>query len=96
LTNRVEAARMQLLAITRDFEAMKFRLLGVQVYVPPADAELDRFRQVDATDPATLLRTAIACAILDHLEPMVRDLEAAVAAASSCGAAAESQGQGEA
>jgi hypothetical protein len=95
LTNRVEAARMQLLAITRDFDAMKFRLLGVQTYLPPSDAELDPLRSVDAMDPATLLRTAIDCVLLDHLEPMVRDLEAAVAAALSDGRA-DSPGQSEA
>lgn len=78
----IKAARRQVLEVIHDLDAIKFRLLGVQAYLPPDKAELDRFGQMDATDPATIIRTAIDCVLVDHLGPMVRDLEAAVAPAS--------------
>jgi hypothetical protein len=87
LTHGDEAARSQVLAIVHDLDAIKFRLLGVQASLPPGIVELDRFLEIEATDPAAVLRAAIACVLLDHLGPMVRDLGAAVAAASSDGRA---------
>jgi hypothetical protein len=95
LTNGVEAARNQVLDIVHDLDAIKFRLLGVQASLPPGIVELDRFLEMEATDPAAILRAAISCVLQDHLGPMVRDLEAAVAAASSDGRA-DDPGQGEA
>jgi hypothetical protein len=95
LTQGVEAARSQMLAIVHDLDAIKFRLLGVQASLPPGIIELDRFLEMEATDAATGLRTAIACVLRDYLGPAVRDLEAAAAAASSDGRA-DSPGEGEA
>jgi hypothetical protein len=91
----IEATRSQLLAIVHDLDAIKFRLLGVQASLPPGILEFDRFLEMEATDPAAILRAAIACALQDHLGPLARDLEAAVVSASSDGRA-DSPGEGEA
>jgi len=82
LTNGIEGARRQVLDIVHDLDAIKFRLLGVQASLPPGIIELDRFLEMEATDAATSLRTAIACVLRDYLGPAVRDLEAVVAPAS--------------
>ena len=76
------SARKQVTAIVHDLEALYFRLLGVQSFLPPDDAELDRFSEMDATDPATRLRAAIACVLKDSLETAIRDLEAATSPSS--------------
>jgi hypothetical protein len=76
-----------MLAIVHDLDAIKFRLLGVQASLPPGIIELDRFLEMEATDAATGLRTAIACVLRDYL--------GAAAAASSDGRA-DSPGEGEA
>ena len=79
MTSEIEVARMQLRDIVHDLDAIKYRLLGVQASLPPGAEELDRFREVDAPDAVTILRTAIACVLKDYLAPLIHDLEAATA-----------------
>lgn len=71
------SAALQVTDIVQDLEAIYFRLLGVQSFLPPDAADLDRLLETDATDPATRLRTVIACVLKDSLGPAIRDLEAA-------------------
>jgi len=48
------AAREQLRRISRDLEALRFRLLGVQASLPASPLEHDPLREDDAMDPAAL------------------------------------------
>jgi hypothetical protein len=73
------AAREQLRRISRDLEALRFRLLGVQASLPASPLEHDPLREDDAMDPATEIRTAIGCVLADRIDPALRDLQAAAA-----------------
>ena len=71
------AAREQLRRISRELEALRFRLLGVQASLPASPLEHDPLHEDDAMDPATEIRTAIGCVLADRIDPALRDLQTA-------------------
>jgi hypothetical protein len=48
--------------------------LGIQSSLPEPPAEAFRLLDVEAMDPATEVRTVVACVANDYIEPAIRDL----------------------
>jgi hypothetical protein len=71
------AARDQLREISRDLDAIRFRLLGVQAILPRSPQEQDPLLESDTMDSSTGLRAAIGCVLQDRIDPALRDLRAA-------------------
>jgi hypothetical protein len=78
VTTAETAARDQLREISRDLDAIRFRLLGVQAILPHSPEDEDPFLESDAMDSSAGLRAAIGCVLQDRIDPALRDLRAAV------------------
>jgi hypothetical protein len=75
-----DTAREQLLEISRELEAIRFRLLGVQASLPSSPAERDLLREDDEMDTPTEIRSAIDCLLMDRIDPALRELQATASA----------------
>jgi hypothetical protein len=71
----VDAVQEQLRDIVRDFEALKFRLLGVLASVPVSPEETTvRLMDAELADPGAEIRTIIECVLHDSIDPAIGDL----------------------
>jgi hypothetical protein len=75
-----DTAREQLLEISHELEAIRFRLLGVQASLPSSPAERDLLREDDEMDTPTEIRSAIDCLLTDRIDPALRELQATASA----------------
>jgi hypothetical protein len=67
-------AQAELRGIVRDLESVRFRLLGVQVSVPPAPAGAVPVSEEEQTDMRTEIRTVIHCVLRDWVASAIVDL----------------------
>jgi len=73
----LDTARAQIRAMVEELTALRFRLLGVQVSLPPSPQEVSQEDLDGAPDLATEMRAILAHGLLSYLDPLLRDLEEA-------------------
>ena len=73
----IEGARKEMWAALGDLKAIRYRLLGVKVSVPPTAQETSRGDLEGDPDVATEIRTVIDNGIQNCLDPLIDDLATA-------------------
>jgi hypothetical protein len=79
LSEGLKSARAHLSRLANELEVIQLQMLGIQKSLPEPPAEAFPLLDIEAMDPATEMRTVIACVVNDRIGPAIRDLRDALA-----------------
>jgi hypothetical protein len=74
--SELDQAKTQLRRVVETLEAIRSQLLGLQASIPPTLQETSLEDLEGEPDAPTAIRAALANALRDRLEPLIKDLKA--------------------
>ncbi len=75
--NVLELARKQIRRLIEDLQGARYQLIGIQASIPPTRQETSPEDLGSDPDAPTEIRSILANAVQDSLDPLIRDLGAA-------------------
>lgn len=81
-------ARKQLGRVSETLQAIRYQLIGIQASIPPSRQETSPEDLESDPDAPTEIRSILANAVQDSLDPLIRDLDTAAGYEPRAGAEA--------